>query len=50
MDFLLKFQAYVQDGKECREINEAIKSMVEDLFVFQEEHPEALTKIPEMSP
>ena len=50
MDFFVNFQAFEYEGKQCQEINEAIKDMVGNIFMFQEEHLDSLTKIHEMYP
>ena len=44
-----EFQEYVDEGKHCQAKMEEIKCMVEDISIFQENCPEALTKISEMS-
>lgn len=49
MELFFKFQRYVDDQKNCQEWMEEIKGIVEDIVMFQKNHPEALIQIPEMS-
>lgn len=48
MQFFLNLQGYAKEGKKCQEWMEEIEESVEDIDMFQKNHPDDLKTIHEM--
>lgn len=49
MEIFFKFQEHVKDRKHCQEWTDEVKDTLEDIDMFQKNHPKALEKILEMT-